>query len=727
MAIVFNKQDNTFTLHTKNTTYQMKVDQYGVLLHLYYGSRTAGNMDYLLTYTDRGFSGNPHDVGQDRTYSLDVLPQEYPTFGTGDYRSPALIVKNHDGSFACDLRYYGHQITQGKYYLQGLPAVYAESEEAQTLAIFLQDPVSGVQVRLMYGVLPEYDIITRSAIVKNKGNEPVLLEKVLSASIDIVNGNFDLITFGGRYAMERIYNRDRMEQGSIVIGSRRGYSSHQFNPMMILAEHRTTENYGKCYAMSFVYSGAWKGKAERDHVELTRLQMGLHDENFSYPLAPGEAFVAPEVVMSCSTSGLARLSQNLHDCFRSHLCRGKYKEASRPILVNSWESCYFDFNGETIYKLAQDAAELGIDMVVMDDGWFGKRNSDRSSLGDWVVNEEKLGMPLGKLIERINGLGVKFGIWIEPECVSEDSDLYREHPDWAYVIPGRNPERSRSQLVLDFSRKEVVDAMFERICSVLDQGNIEYVKWDCNRSIGNLYSHTSGSQSKVLFDYMLGVYDFMERLVNRYPNILFETCSGGGGRFDAGMLYYSPQIWTSDNTDAIDRLRIQYGTSFGYPVSCMGSHVSAVPNHQTGRVTPMNTRGIVAMSGTFGYELNLGHLTEEEKDAVRQQIRTFRKHEKLIQQGRYYRLSNPYEDALVAWEFISKDQTEVLMSAVAQEVHGYMLIPYVKFRGLKRGCMYQDQATGKVYPADALIDMGLPVIPSKEEYAATQMYLKMVE
>jgi len=727
MAIVFNKQDNTFTLHTKNTTYQMKVDQYGVLLHLYYGSRTAGNMDYLLTYTDRGFSGNPHDVGQDRTYSLDVLPQEYPTFGTGDYRSPALIVKNHDGSFACDLRYYGHQITQGKYYLQGLPAVYAESEEAQTLAIFLRDPVSGVQVRLMYGVLPEYDIITRSAIVKNKGNEPVLLEKVLSASIDIVNGNFDLITFGGRYAMERIYNRDRMEQGSIVIGSRRGYSSHQFNPMMILAEHRTTENYGKCYAMSFVYSGAWKGKAERDHVELTRLQMGLHDENFSYPLAPGEAFVAPEVVMSCSTSGLARLSQNLHDCFRSHLCRGKYKEASRPILVNSWESCYFDFNGETIYKLAQDAAELGIDMVVMDDGWFGKRNSDRSSLGDWVVNEEKLGMPLGKLIERINGLGVKFGIWIEPECVSEDSDLYREHPDWAYVIPGRNPERSRSQLVLDFSRKEVVDAMFEKICAVLDQGNIEYVKWDCNRSIGNLYSHTSGSQSKVLFDYMLGVYDFMDRLIKRYPNILLETCSGGGGRFDAGMLYYSPQIWTSDNTDAIDRLRIQYGTSFGYPVSCMGSHVSAVPNHQTGRVTSMNTRGVVAMSGTFGYELNLGHLSEEEKEAVRQQIKTFRKYEKLIQQGRYYRLSNPYEDALVAWEFISKDQTEVLMSAVAQEVHGYMLIPYVKFRGLKRGMMYRDEVTGKIYPADALIDMGLPVIPSKEEYAATQMYLKMIE
>lgn len=726
MAIVFNKQDNTFTLHTKNTTYQMKVDQYGVLLHLYYGARATGNMEYLLTYMDRGFSGNLYEAGHDRTYSLDVLPQEFPAFGTGDYRSPALIVKNHDGSFACDLRYYGHQITKGKYYLQGLPAVYGEREEAQTLTIFLRDSVSGVQVRLMYGVLPEYDIITRSTIVKNKGSNPVLLEKVLSASLDIVSGDFDLITFGGRYAMERIFNRDRMEQGSIVIGSRRGYSSHQFNPMMILAEHRTTENYGKCYAMSFVYSGAWKGKAERDHVDLTRLQMGLHDENFSYPLAPEESFVAPEVVMSCSTAGLARLSQNLHDCFRSHLCRGKYKDAPRPILVNSWESCYFDFNGETIYKLAQEAADLGIDMVVMDDGWFGKRESDRSSLGDWVVNEEKLGMPLGKLIERVNALGVKFGIWIEPEGVSEDSDLYREHPDWAYVIPGRNPERSRSQLVLDFSRKEVVDAMFEKICSVLDQGNIEYVKWDCNRSIGNLYSHDTASQSKVLFDYMLGVYDFMDRLVKRYPNILLETCSGGGGRFDAGMLYYSPQIWTSDNTDAIDRLRIQYGTSFGYPVSSMGSHVSAVPNHQTGRITPMNTRGVVAMAGTFGYELNLGQLTEAEREEVRRQIKTFRSYEQLIRQGNYFRLSNPFENALVAWEFVSKDQREVLMSAVAQEIHGYMVIPYVKFRGLKHGKLYQDQETGRIYPADALMDMGIPVLPAREEYAATQMYLKMI-
>lgn len=726
MAIIFNKENNTFTLNTKNTTYQMKVDQYGVLLHLYYGASTEGTMDYLLTYMDRGFSGNPYDAGQDRTYSLDVLPQEYPTFGTGDYRSPALIVKNHDGSFACDLRYCGHRITKGKYSLRSLPAVYADEDEAETLAVFLRDEVSGVQVRLMYGVLPEQDIITRSAIVKNKGLHRVLLEKVLSANLDLISGDFDLITFGGRYAMERIVSRSRMEQGSIVVGSRRGYSSHQFNPMMILADHTATEEAGKCYAMSFVYSGTWKGKAERDHVDMTRMQLGLHDENFSYPLEPEESFVSPEVVMTCSTQGLTKLSQNLHECYRSHLCRGKFKEAPRPILVNSWESCYFDFDGETIYRLAQDAAEVGIDMVVMDDGWFGKRESDRSSLGDWVVNEEKLGQPLGKLIERINALGVKFGIWIEPEGVSEDSELYRAHPDWAFVIPGRKPERSRSQLILDFSRKEVVDAIFQKICAVLDQGNIEYVKWDCNRSIGNLFSHAAKKQSKVLFDYMLGVYDFMERLVTRYPNILFETCSGGGGRFDAGMLHYSPQIWTSDNTDAVDRLRIQYGTSFGYPVSCMGSHVSAVPNHQTGRITSMNTRGVVAMAGTFGYELNLGALSETEKAQLRGQIQKFREYGQLIQQGLYYRLTDPYRDTLAAWQFVSKDGSETLVSAVAQEMHGYMTVPYLKLRGLKKGTMYRDPDSGRVYPADALMDTGLPVMPEKEEYAATQIYLRKV-
>lgn len=724
MAIEFNNQDMTFTLTTKNTTYQMKVDQYGVLLHLYYGGKTSGNMDYLLTYVDRGFSGNPYDAGNDRTYSLDVLPQEFPCFGTGDYRSPALIVKNRDGSYACDLRYTHHSIANGKYRLKGLPAVYAEEDVSQMLTVFMRDSVSGLQVKLLYGVLPDLDIITRSVIIANQGTECVCLEKVVSASIDFVHGDFDLITFGGRYAMERIYNRSHLQQGTFSVGSRRGYSSHQFNPMIILTDRNATETSGKCIAMSFVYSGAWKGTAEKDHVALTRMQMGLQEENFSYPLAPGECFTAPEVVMSCSISGLTKLSQNLHDCFRMHLCRGKYKLVPRPILVNSWESCYFEFNGNTIIQLAREASDLGIDMVVMDDGWFAKRNSDQCSLGDWFVNERKLGMSLSTLVERVNRLGVKFGIWIEPEAISEDSLLYREHPDWALVIPNRKPERSRSQLVLDFSRKEVEYAIYRKICSILEQGNIEYVKWDCNRSIGNLFSQNTQYQGKVLYDYMLGVYDMLERLVTKYPNILFETCSGGGGRFDAGMLYYSPQIWTSDNTDAIDRLLIQYGTSFGYPLSCMGSHVSAVPNHQTGRVTSLTTRGVVASAGTFGYELNLTMLSEEEKATVRQQIESYRKYEQLIQQGDYYRLTSPYEDPVAAWAVVSKDKEDVLLSAVIRETHAYPVIPYIKLCGLCSGAIYVDEDSGQLYPADALMDTGFPIIPPKEEYAAVQIHMK---
>ncbi len=726
MAIIFNEKDKLFTLHTQNTTYQMKVDQLGVLLHLYYGERTEGSMEYLLTYTDRGFSGNPYEAGSDRTYSLDVLPQEYPTFGTGDYRSPALVMKNADGSYACDLRYHKHTIYNGKYKMEGLPEVYATEEESQTLEIVLMDTASRAEVRLFYGVLPQYDVITRAAIIRNLGDQEIVLDKVFSANLDLVSGNYDLITFGGRYAMERQVERTPVNQGAVSIGSLRGYSSHQYNPMMILAERNCDEVVGKCYAMSFVYSGCFQGQAERDHTHMTRMQIGIQGEIFAYPLASGEIFRAPEVVMSCSTHGLSRLSQNLHECFRMHLCRGKYRESVRPILINSWESCYFDFDGETIYQLAKDAADLGIDMVVMDDGWFGKRSSDKTSLGDWYVNEEKLGQPLGKLIERINALGVKFGIWIEPEAVSEDSDFYRAHPDWAFVIPGRAPERSRSQLVLDFSRKEVVDAVFDQICAVLDQGNIEYVKWDCNRSIGNMYSHTADDQGKVLYDYMLGVYDFLNRLGKRYPDILIETCSGGGGRFDAGMLHYSPQIWCSDNTDAIDRLRIQYGTSFGYPISAMGSHISAVPNHQTGRSTPMHTRFTVATAGTFGYELNLSQLDEAEREEIRQQIREYRTLAGLIQTGLYYRLTNPFQDTLAAWSFVARDRSEALVSAVAQEIHGYMTIPHLKLRGLERGAMYRDVKTGAVYPANALMDMGLPIMPVKEEYAAINIHLKKI-
>ena len=723
MGIIYCEKDRIFTLQTKNTTYQMQVDRYGFLLHLYYGKKTDTCMDYLLTYYDRGFSGNPYDAGEDRTYSMDTLPQEFPCYGNGDFRSTAFAVENADGSMSCDLRYKSHKIFDGKYNLEGLPAVYASEEEAQTLEILMEDPVTGVKVVLLYGVLPAQDIITRSVSVKNESSGKIYLNKIESASLDFLYGDYELLTFYGRHAMERNVQRVPVVHGTQKIGSVRGTSSHQYNPMMILAEKETTEDKGNCYAMSFVYSGCFQGEVLKDQLNQTRMMLGLQEEAFRYPLETGEMFQAPEVILSYSSEGMNRLSQNLHHCIRQHICRGKYKEEIRPILINSWEAAYFDFTGDTIYELAKAAKEVNIDMLVMDDGWFGKRDDDNSGLGDWFVNEKKLGGTLGNLIKRINDLGVKLGIWIEPEMVSEDSDLYRKHPDWALTVPGRNPVRSRNQLVLDFSRKEVVDEIYDQICKVLDQGNIEYVKWDMNRSLMDVYSSVTRDQGRVLHDYVLGLYDFLERLVQRYPNLLIEGCSGGGGRFDAGMMYYTPQIWCSDNTDAIDRLRIQYGTSFGYPVSVVGSHVSAVPNHQTGRKTPLHTRGIVAMSGTFGYELNLMKLSEEEKQEIREQIEEYKSYAPIIQNGLYYRLSNPTTEEICAWEFVhtdEKEQSKVLLNIVMQVIHGNMTVNYVKLQGLEETAVYREEKSGKRYTGAALMYGGMPLPIEPGEYQAYQ-------
>ena len=723
MGIIYCEKDRTFTLQTKNTTYQMQVDRYGFLLHLYYGKKTDTCMDYLLTYYDRGFSGNPYDAGEDRTYSMDTLPQEFPCYGNGDFRSTAFAVENADGSMSCDLRYKSHKIFDGKYNLEGLPAVYASEQEAQTLEILMEDPVTGVKVVLLYGVLPAQDIITRSVSVKNESSGKIYLNKIESASLDFLYGDYELLTFYGRHAMERNVQRVPVVHGTQKIGSVRGTSSHQYNPMMILAEKETTEDKGNCYAMSFVYSGCFQGEVLKDQLNQTRMMLGLQEEAFRYPLETGEMFQAPEVILSYSSEGMNRLSQNLHHCIRQHICRGKYKEEIRPILINSWEAAYFDFTGDTIYELAKAAKEVNIDMLVMDDGWFGKRDDDNSGLGDWFVNEKKLGGTLGNLIKRINDLGVKFGIWIEPEMVSEDSDLYRKHPDWALTVPGRNPVRSRNQLVLDFSRKEVVDEIYDQICKVLDQGNIEYVKWDMNRSLMDVYSSVTRDQGRVLHDYVLGLYDFLERLVQRYPNLLIEGCSGGGGRFDAGMMYYTPQIWCSDNTDAIDRLRIQYGTSFGYPVSVVGSHVSAVPNHQTGRKTPLHTRGVVAMSGTFGYELNLMKLSEEEKQEIREQIVEYKSYASIIQNGLYYRLSNPTTEEICAWEFVhtdEKEQSKVLLNIVMQVIHGNMTVNYVKLQGLEETAVYREEKSGKRYTGAALMYGGMPLPIEPGEYQAYQ-------
>lgn len=720
MAIRYWKEKQIFSIDTKNTTYQMKVDSYGFLLHLYYGAKVNGAMDYLLTYADRGFSGNPAEAGADRTYSLDVLPQEYPTWGTGDYRNAALLIQNADHSESCKLQYAGHTIKKGKYNLSDLPAVYAEENEAETLEIYMEDCVSNLKVTLLYGVVEQLDIITRSVIIENHGSENIIIEKAGSACLELLPGQYDLLSFCGRHTMERTVQRKRIGYGSSVFESRRGTSSHQYNPAFILADVNATEDRGNCYGIAFVYSGGFRFETEKDPYDQVRTVMSIQPEQFAYPLNPGERFVVPETIFSFSQNGFGALSHNYHNCINHHVIRRSFQKKMRPVLINSWEAAYFDFTGETMLELAKNAADVGIDLVVMDDGWFGKRDDDNSGLGDWEVNEEKLGCSLGTLIEKINELGVDFGIWIEPEMISEDSTLYRNHPDWVLQIPGRSPVRSRNQLVLDFSRKDVRDYIFASICKVLDQGNITYVKWDMNRSISDVYSHVN-VRGTVLHDYVVGVYDFLEQMIQRYPELLIEGCSGGGGRFDIGMLYYTPQIWCSDNTDAIDRTKIQYGTSFFYPASAVGSHVSAVPNHQTGRITSLKTRAVVAMAGTFGYELNLQMLSAEEKEEIKEQVAVFKKQNELIQQGTYYRLTNPMEDAMAAWLFVSENKKHALFNVVVLDKQANAGVAFIKLKGLLEGSTYISSEDNREYAADGLMEAGFPIPSTLGEYEAYQV------
>lgn len=716
MAIVYDPNKKIFTLHTRHTSYQMMVDRYGYLLHLYYGAKNSGAMDYLPVYMDRSFSGNPAVTGRDRTYSLDVLPQEYPTLGTGDYRKYALNIEDEEGVQGCNLTFSSYAIKKGKYALKGLPAVQAGEDEAQTLEITLSDAGSGLEVCLLYGVLPDNDIITRSARIKNTGGESLVLRKAAAACLDFVSGDFDVLRLYGRHAMERNVERSALGHGTLSFGSRRGASSHQYNPGIVLADPNTTEDYGSCYGMLFVYSGNFLCEAERDQFNQTRLLMGLAGDLFAYPLKSGEEFEVPEVIMTYSGRGLATLSRRYHSCILNHLCRGKYVHAPRPVLLNSWEAAYFNFDGQAIVNLAKDAARLGIDMVVMDDGWFGRRNDDNSSLGDWYVNEEKLGCTLSELIEEVNQLGVRFGIWVEPEMVNEDSNLFREHPDWALRTKKRNPVRSRNQLLLDFSRRDVRDYVFDELCSVLDQGKIDYLKWDMNRSMEDVYA------GNVTYDYVLGVYDFLERLMARYPELLIEGCCGGGGRFDAGMMYYTPQIWCSDNTDAVNRALIQYGSSLFYPVSVVGSHVSAVPNEQTGRITSLKTRGIAAMAGTFGYEMNPSLLNEEEQEEIKKQVQIYKKHERLIREGEFYRLADPAKDPCAAWMQIAKDKKEALVSAIRLRLEANMPTTYLKLKGLDRQAVYLEEESGQLYFGSSLMNAGLPLPYPRSEYEAYQLH-----
>lgn len=752
MAITADTQKGLFTLHTRNTTYQMKADSLGTLLHLYYGARTDDcDKSYAIRMRDRGFSGNPYEVGKGhKEYSLDVLPQEYSCFGTGDYRISALKVQNGNGSCAVSLRFKDYQISQGKYAIPGLPAVYAGTGKAETLEIIMEDAASGVEVHLLYGVLEENDIITRAVKIVNRGNDRIVLQKAASLSMDFLYGDYEWITFYGRHVMERNLQREELGHGIHAIGSVRGTSSHHYNPFAIVCEKNTDEEKGRCYGFSFLYSGDFQMEAEKDQVDQIRLICGIHPDNFAWNLQPGESFDTPEVMMTYSEAGVGMISRNLHRTIRNNICRGEWSRKRRPVLINNWEATYFNFTGEQLVEMAKKAAGLGLELFVLDDGWFGKRDDDNSGLGDWFPNEKKLGCTLKELADRIVECGMQFGIWFEPEAVSEDSDLYRAHPDWAAAVPGRKPDLSRNQLILDFSRADVQDYIIERMSAIFEETPITYVKWDFNRSICDKYSMALDAQRQGEFAhrYVLGLYRVLETLTARFPHILFEGCSGGGGRFDAGMLYYTPQIWCSDNSDAIARLTIQYGTSFGYPVSAMGAHVSAVPNHQTGRTTPFATRGCVAMAGTFGYELDITRLTEEEGEKVRWQIDRFKAHYDLIQRGEYYRLRAPSERLCTVWEMADQEGQEALVSAVYHRVEGNAAPVIVKVRGLCPEAQYHlylctedmpeeeresfinrlpyGYREGEQISGAALMQCGLVIPEALEEFQAWQVHIVKV-
>ena len=702
-------KDKIFNLETKNTLYQMKVDRFGVLNHLWYGEKTDCCMDYLLDYPDAGFSGNIYEAENERTYSLNTLPQEYSTSGVGDFRISAISVTHEDGSNALDLRVREYQIKKGKYEIPGLPAVYAKEDEAETLEITLKDTATEAEVILKYGVFEKEDVITRSVVVKNSGKTPIVINKVHSMCLDIPYGDWEWMHFYGRHTMERQAERVPVLHGISESSSSRGTSSHHQNPAVLLCEKDCTETNGHCIGAALMYSGGFQAQVEKDQLEQIRLVMGIHPDTFEWILEAGEAFYTPEVILSCSTTGFAKLSQNFHHIIRNHVCRGTYQLSSRPVLINNWEATYFDFNEEKILNMARQASKLGIDMMVLDDGWFGKRDDDCSGLGDWFVNEKKLNGGLKALVEKINAMGMKFGLWFEPEMVSEDSDLYRNHPDWAIQIPGRKPMRSRYQLVLDMSNPEVVDYLYGVMSAILRENHIEYVKWDMNRSISDWYTATlsRGRQMEMPHRYVLGLYELLEKLTSEFPDVLFEGCSGGGGRFDAGMMYYCPQIWCSDDTDAHERTFIQYGTSFFYPTSTVGSHVSAVPNHQTGRITSIETRGVVAMAGSFGYELDLNQLSEEEKTVVAKQVTHYKEYQSLIYNGDYYRLANPFEDGMSAWSWISEDKKIILVQGVLFRAKPNVLRKTLRLMGLEAKKNYKIAGTEEVYTGVALMSGGV--------------------
>ena len=667
MNITYNEKNRVFKLDTAHTSYCIGiVDEENFVGHIYYGRKLAeDNLVYLLRTMEAPFV--PSQNNRDRNSFLDTFPTEYTGNNVGDYRESSFAVRTLGGHAGVSLSYVSHRIYDGKEGLEGLPATFGKESACKTLELTCEDSVLQLQVILSYSVFADSDAIARSVKVVNKAKEPIYLTKVMSVCMDMDNDDYEMITLHGSWARERAIQTRPVLRGKQSVSSIRGESSHQEHPFMAWKQKNTTEEAGEVYAMNFIYSGNFLAQIEADQFGSMRAMMGIHPENFCWKLEAGEQFQAPEVVCVYSAEGIGGMTRCFHDLYRNHLIRGEYKDKKRPILINNWEATYFDFNTEKLLDIARQASKLGIEMFVMDDGWFGYRNDDNTSLGDWQVNESKINGGLKHLVEEVNKLGMKFGIWFEPEMISPDSNLYREHPDWAIAIPGRTASLSRNQYVLDLTRKEVRDYVFDMVAAVLHSANIEYVKWDMNRQICDIgsYGLEADRQGELYHRQTLAVYELQDRLTKEFPHLLLENCSGGGARFDAGMLYYSPQIWCSDDTDAVERLSIQAGTAMIYPLSTMGAHVSDCPNHTVGRTTPFETRGYVALAGTFGYELDVTRIPEEDRNMIPQQVAMYHKYNDLVRQGDYYRIAHYAENHFYdCYEVVAKDKSEALVTYI---------------------------------------------------------------
>ena len=710
MAIIYNEKKRTFSLHTAKTTYQLKIGNLNYVKHLYYGATIQDeDLIYLVRRYDRGFSGNPYESLKERTFSLDAQPQEFTTQQQGDFRINSIEVQNADGSFSFNGRYRSHKMYKGAFTLNGLPtAIATENDTVDTLELVIEDSVTKIQVTLLYSVFEEADIIMRAARVHNGGEGEISLKRIMSVNMDYMNGrNLDLVSLPGRYGQERQVERQPLTHHVHKIRSGRGISSHQQNPFIALVDRTANEEYGSCYGFSLMYSGSFIAEVELDQYDQARLVMGINDRLFSYVVGPGEDFDTPAVLMTYTHKGLTKMSHNYHNFFRNNLNRSKFvKDVKRPILINTWEAAFFDFDDEKLVEIAKAARDMGVEMIVMDDGWFGKRDDDNSGLGDWVVNEKKIKCGLPKLVSQINDLGMKFGIWFEPEMVSEDSDLFRAHPDWAMEIPGRRAVRSRNQLVLDVSRREVQDYLIRSINGILDSANIYYVKWDINRAITDLWSNVlpADRQGEISHRYVLGLYRVMDGIIKTHPDIMFEGCAGGGGRFDSAMLTYFVQYWSSDNTKPLDNLKLHYGSSFVYPVCTMGAHVSTASP-----MVPIETKAAIAMCGTFGYELDATKLSKEEIEKCRKMSGYYHKFYDLNFFGDYYRLTNPFEPVnLVAWECVAKDK---------------------KCKGLLPNRKYRITGDGNEWTATgmALMHAGVPVPREIPEFTAFLYHLEAID